>query len=61
MDTKIKIEEIKSALKIDEKRKQIAQIENEMQAAGFWDDKELASQRKELNAVRARLEKEQKE
>ncbi len=58
MDTKIKIEEIKSALKIDEKRKQIAQIENEMQAAGFWDDKELASQKtKELKDLKNEVDK----
>lgn len=58
MDSLSKIKEIKSVLKIAEKKERIGQIENEMQSAGFWDDKELASQKtKELKDLKGEVDK----
>jgi peptide chain release factor 2 len=58
MDAKGKIEQIKSALKISEKKEWIKQIESEMQSAGFWDNKELAGQKtKELKDLKSEVDK----
>lgn len=54
----MKLEELRQVLKIEEKEKRIAQIEEEMQAEGFWADQEQSSQKtKELKNLKTEVNK----
>lgn len=58
MDTKIRLEALKTALKIDQKKQRIAEIEAEMNAAGFWLDQENANLKtKELKNLKNEIKK----
>ena len=56
MDIRLKIEELRKVLKIEEKKKRVAEIEEEMQAEGFWNNQEIANERtKELKNLKTDL------
>ncbi len=58
MDILQKLEELKLVLKIEENKKRIAEIEEEMQAADFWNNQEVASERtRELKNLKTEVNK----
>lgn len=58
MDVQAKLEELKKVLKIEEKEKRIAEIEDEMQAADFWADQEKANTKtRELKNLKTDVDK----
>ncbi|MEI6144665.1 MAG: peptide chain release factor 2 [Candidatus Berkelbacteria bacterium] len=58
MDIKQKLEELKAVLKIEDKEKRIAEIEEEMQAEGFWNNQETANERtRELKNLKVDVDK----
>lgn len=58
MDIQLKIDEIKKVLKIEEKEARVAQIEEEMQAADFWNNQENANVKtKELKNLKTEIQK----
>jgi len=58
MDIGAKIEELKAVLKIEEKEKKIAEIEEEMQVADFWTDQENANAKtRELKDLKSEVQK----
>ncbi len=58
MDIKAKLQELKQVLKIEEKQVKITEIENEMQAEGFWNNQKLANEKtRELKGLKAEVER----